>query len=35
MHPCVEARCDANYAYIASNNLPHYDFVQTTPNAAQ
>jgi len=33
MQPCVEARCDANYAYIASNNLPHYDFVQTTPNA--
>lgn len=33
MHPCVEARCDQDYAYVASNNLPHYDFVQTTPNA--
>jgi hypothetical protein len=33
MQPCVEARCDAEYAYIASNNLPHYDYVQTTPNA--
>jgi hypothetical protein len=32
MHPCVEARCDANYAYIASNTLPHYDFVPITPN---
>jgi len=33
LQPCVEARCDANYAYIASNDLPHYDYVQTTPNA--
>ncbi|MEZ4381212.1 MAG: YHYH protein [Nannocystaceae bacterium] len=33
MEPCVEARCDATYAYVASNSLPHYDFVQTTPNA--
>lgn len=32
MHPCVDIRCDADYAYIGSNNLPHYDFVQTTPN---
>ncbi|MFV8754153.1 YHYH protein [Nannocystaceae bacterium ST9] len=31
--PCVEARCDATYVYIASNGLMHYDFVQTTPNA--
>lgn len=31
--PCVEARCDADYAYVASNNIPHYDYVQTTPNA--
>ncbi len=23
--PCVEVRCDAQYAYIASNALPHYD----------
>jgi hypothetical protein len=30
--PCVEARCDADYVYIASNGLMHYDFVQTTPN---
>ena len=33
MNPCVEARCDANYAYIASNTIPHYDFVPITPNA--
>ena len=33
MQPCVEARCDSEYAYIASNDLPHYDYVQTTPNA--
>ncbi len=33
MNPCVEVQCDANYAYIVSNDLPHYDFVQTTPNA--
>ncbi len=33
MQPCVEARCDQQYAYIGSNDLPHYDFVQTTPNA--
>lgn len=33
LQPCVEARCDADYAYIASNDLPHYDYVQTTPNA--
>jgi hypothetical protein len=33
MSPCVAARCDADYAYIASNNLPHYDFIKTNPNA--
>lgn len=33
MDPCVEALCDDTYAYIGSNQLPHYDFVQTTPNA--
>ncbi len=33
MVPCAEVRCDAAYAYIVSNDLPHYDFVQTTPNA--
>lgn len=32
MSPCVEARCDETYAYVGSNALPHYDFVQTTPN---
>lgn len=31
--PCVEARCDEDYAYIYSNDIPHYDYVQTTPNA--
>lgn len=30
--PCVEARCDSTYVYVASNGLMHYDFVQTTPN---
>ncbi|MCA9645903.1 MAG: YHYH protein [Myxococcales bacterium] len=33
MNPCLEVQCDADYAYIVSNDLPHYDFVQTTPNA--
>lgn len=33
MNPCVEARCDADYAYVGTNALPHYDFVPTTPNA--
>ena len=33
MSPCVAVRCDADYAYIASNNLPHYDFIKTNPNA--
>ncbi len=33
MTPCVQARCDQKYAYIGTNALPHYDFVQTTPNA--
>jgi len=32
MAPCVAARCDATHAYVATNALPHYDFVQTTPN---
>lgn len=32
MTPCVEARCDANFVYVATNTLPHYDFIQTTPN---
>lgn len=31
--PCIEAQCDDNYVYIITNALPHYDFVQTTPNA--
>lgn len=31
--PCVEVRCDDEYAYIAANDLSFYDFVQTTPNA--
>jgi len=30
--PCVAARCDATWAYIATNALPHYDFVPMTPN---
>lgn len=33
LEPCLEVKCDSTYAYIASNNLPHYDYVQTTPNA--
>lgn len=32
MTPCVEVQCDDDYAYIVANGLPHYDFVQTTPN---
>lgn len=32
MTPCVGVRCDEQYAYIATNALPHYDFVATTPN---
>ncbi len=32
MTPCIEARCDDTYVYVATNKLPHYDFVQTTPN---
>jgi hypothetical protein len=33
MTPCAALRCDEHYAYIASNSLPHYDFVPMTPNA--
>jgi hypothetical protein len=33
MTPCVEAKCDSKYVYVTTNALPHYDFVQTTPNA--
>lgn len=32
MQPCVEAKCDEQFAYVATNALPHYDFVATTPN---
>lgn len=32
MTPCVTVTCDDDYAYIVTNDLPHYDFVQTTPN---
>ena len=32
MIPCVEAMCDDDYVYVATNTLPHYDFVATTPN---
>ncbi len=33
MTPCIAAKCDGSYVYVATNALPHYDFVQTTPNA--
>ena len=33
MTPCVAVLCDDTSAYVASNALPHYDFVATTPNA--
>ncbi len=33
MDPCVEVRCDSDYAYIAANDVGFYDFVGTTPNA--
>jgi hypothetical protein len=32
MTPCLETRCDDTYVYVASNSLPRYDFVPTTPN---
>lgn len=32
MTPCVAVRCDADHAYIASNDLSFYDFVAITPN---
>ncbi len=32
LDPCVEVKCDADYAYIASNALPHYDFIPITPH---
>lgn len=31
--PCIDTRCDDTYVYVASNSIPHYDFVATTPNA--
>lgn len=33
MTPCLQYKCDADFVYVVSNSLPHYDFVQTTPNA--
>ncbi|MBK6576924.1 MAG: YHYH protein [Sandaracinaceae bacterium] len=33
MTPCIAVLCDDDAAYVASNALPHYDFVATTPNA--
>jgi hypothetical protein len=30
--PCVQVQCDSTWAYVATNALPHYDFVATTPN---
>ncbi|HEY2514769.1 MAG TPA: YHYH protein, partial [Polyangiaceae bacterium] len=33
MTPCIDVRCDSSWVYVGSNALPHYDFVQTTPNA--
>lgn len=33
MKPCIETRCGDGWVYVLSNALPHYDFVQTTPNA--
>ncbi|MEM9074682.1 MAG: YHYH protein [Myxococcota bacterium] len=32
MVPCIAARCSDEFAYVATNSIPHYDFVQTTPN---
>lgn len=31
--PCIRVECDQDYAYVVSNNIPHYDFVVLTPNA--
>lgn len=33
MTPCIAVLCDDDAAYVATNALPHYDFVATTPNA--
>lgn len=33
MTPCIAVLCDDTHAYVATNALPHYDFVATTPNA--
>lgn len=30
--PCIDVRCEGSWVYVVSNALPHYDFVQTTPN---
>lgn len=32
MAPCISVRCDDTYAYVATNALPHYDYVPLTPN---
>ncbi|MEM6730163.1 MAG: YHYH protein [Myxococcota bacterium] len=32
MRPCISVRCDDTYAYVATNALPHYDYVPLTPN---
>ncbi len=31
--PTLSVTCDADYMYVASNGIPPYTFVQTTPNA--
>ena len=31
--PCIEAKCDGSFVYVVTNAIPHYDFIQTTPNA--
>lgn len=31
--PCIEAICDADYAYIATNSAQHWEYIAETPNA--
>ncbi len=33
MKPCIQTMCDGTYVYVATNTLPHYDYVPLTPNA--
>lgn len=30
MQPCVQVRCDEDHAYVTTNDLPFYDYIDTT-----